>query len=409
MAPRRLADLTDVGSPFSDGEFPIWNDDDEVFEPGTVPGVAGADGADGPAGADGAQGPVGPAGEGFEFEGVWLIGTAYQANDVVHHDGAAWVALQGSTGEEPGAGSVFWDEFAVQGAEGVQGPVGPQGPAGVDGDDGAQGPQGVQGVPGADGAAGVDGDDGAQGPQGVPGPDNVIVGKTVPPLTAAEDGMTWVYDHASGGMVWVQGVAADDPRLSDARAPTAHTHDDRYYTEAEIDTDPRLGGYERTVRTSAMASMPRSSIVGSTGSLNAFIYSARAECLEAGTFNSIRLFAGATAPSGITAARAGVWLEDGTLEMETADFAASVLQNAIITQPLPSPLTLAAGDVRFLGGGVIGSTLPGWRGSSGLQAATLALAPILVRSRSGWAGTSPLLDLTITGGTGSWIFAELIP
>jgi hypothetical protein len=30
-------------------------------------------------------------------------------------------------------------------------------------------------------------------------------------------------------------VLTTDPRLSDARAPTAHTHDDRYYTEAEVD------------------------------------------------------------------------------------------------------------------------------------------------------------------------------
>lgn len=31
-------------------------------------------------------------------------------------------------------------------------------------------------------------------------------------------------------------VQTTDPRLSDARTPTAHDHDDRYYTEAEVDT-----------------------------------------------------------------------------------------------------------------------------------------------------------------------------
>lgn len=31
-------------------------------------------------------------------------------------------------------------------------------------------------------------------------------------------------------------VVNTDPRLSDARTPVAHNHDDRYYTEAEVDT-----------------------------------------------------------------------------------------------------------------------------------------------------------------------------
>ncbi|SKA84952.1 hypothetical protein SAMN02745166_01077 [Prosthecobacter debontii] len=33
-----------------------------------------------------------------------------------------------------------------------------------------------------------------------------------------------------------EACAGDDSRLSDARTPTSHTHDDRYYTESEIDT-----------------------------------------------------------------------------------------------------------------------------------------------------------------------------
>jgi len=39
----------------------------------------------------------------------------------------------------------------------------------------------------------------------------------------------------SGNANPTQIVRADDARLSDARTPTAHTHDDRYYTEAEVD------------------------------------------------------------------------------------------------------------------------------------------------------------------------------
>lgn len=39
----------------------------------------------------------------------------------------------------------------------------------------------------------------------------------------------------SGNANPTQIVRADDARLADARTPTAHTHDDRYYTEAEVD------------------------------------------------------------------------------------------------------------------------------------------------------------------------------
>ena len=37
------------------------------------------------------------------------------------------------------------------------------------------------------------------------------------------------------GTASTEACAGDDARLSDARTPTSHTHDDRYYTESEID------------------------------------------------------------------------------------------------------------------------------------------------------------------------------
>lgn len=51
------------------------------------------------------------------------------------------------------------------------------------------GPPGAQGPPGADGAAGAD---------GAPGPDNVLVGKTVDPVGAADTGKAPVYNHGTG-------------------------------------------------------------------------------------------------------------------------------------------------------------------------------------------------------------------
>jgi hypothetical protein len=53
----------------------------------------------------------------------------------------------------------------------------------------------------------------------------------------------------------VQGTAVvtADPRLSDARPPTAHTHDDRYYTETEIDT--KLSGLPVSSHTHTIANV----------------------------------------------------------------------------------------------------------------------------------------------------------
>src|SRR5690606_35969944 len=45
-----------------------------------------------------------------------------------------------------------------------------------------------------------------------------------------------VGDYAAGTHTHPDYVATTDPRLSDARTPTAHTHDDRYYTEGEVNT-----------------------------------------------------------------------------------------------------------------------------------------------------------------------------
>lgn len=58
-------------------------------------------------------------------------------------------------------------------------------------------------------------------------------------------------------------AAGDDPRLSDARIPTAHTHDDRYYTESEVDT--RIAAARAgAVRGAAVARNTTSSVTTTT-------------------------------------------------------------------------------------------------------------------------------------------------
>lgn len=105
------------------------------------------------AGEPGPQGPVGPIGP------------------------------QGPAGPAGAAGAV--------GATGATGPIGPAGPQGTTGATGATGPQGPQGPTGATGPTGPTG---ATGPAG---PDNVLVGKTVQAVVAADDGKALIYDNAN--------------------------------------------------------------------------------------------------------------------------------------------------------------------------------------------------------------------
>lgn len=56
---------------------------------------------------------------------------------------------------------------------------------------------------------------------------------SIPP--AGPVGTSGEYASLSARIDALNGVSTDDPRLSDARPPTAHNHDDRYFTEGEIE------------------------------------------------------------------------------------------------------------------------------------------------------------------------------
>ena len=137
-----------------------------------------------------------------------------------------------------------------QGAKGDTGSQGPQGVQGSKGDTGNTGPQGLQGLQGAQGPKGDTGNTGPQGPKGDKG-DTGAVGPQGLAGDGAGDMLAVSYDSNSDGKVnsadtadavpWTgvtgkpstfppeahvhsQYAALTDPRLSDARAPTAHTH-----------------------------------------------------------------------------------------------------------------------------------------------------------------------------------------
>lgn len=136
----------------------------------------------------------------------------------------------------------FKGEKGDTGARGPQGNAGPQGPKGEKGDvgstgpTGATGPQGPKGETGPQGPKGDKGDTGPQGPVGATGPQGPK-GETGPAGKETKVDTT----------LKVSGAAADAKATGDAlagKAAASHTHDDRYYTEAEM--DGKLAGKSNT-------------------------------------------------------------------------------------------------------------------------------------------------------------------
>ncbi len=92
----------------------------------------------GPAGPQGVQGPAGPIGPvgpaGLNWQGSWVSGTSYVADDAVGYNGASWFCILATSGTTtPNLDTTHWALLASQGAQGiqgVQGPAGAQGPAG---------------------------------------------------------------------------------------------------------------------------------------------------------------------------------------------------------------------------------------------------------------------------------------
>jgi len=110
-------------------------------EPFTVEDIASfvGVGSQGPQGVQGPAGPLGPVGPaGLNWQGSWVSGTSYVADDAVGYNGASWFCILATSGTTtPNLDTTHWALLASQGAQGiqgVQGPTGPQGPAGTSGD-----------------------------------------------------------------------------------------------------------------------------------------------------------------------------------------------------------------------------------------------------------------------------------
>lgn len=108
----------------------------KVFdERGFIEELSGLQGPPGPQGNQGIQGepgPVGPAG--LNWQGSWVSGTSYVADDAVGYNGASYFCIQATSGTTaPSSDTTHWALLASQGArgpQGIQGVAGPAGPVG---------------------------------------------------------------------------------------------------------------------------------------------------------------------------------------------------------------------------------------------------------------------------------------
>lgn len=205
-------------------------------------GSQGPSGSAGPAGAQGNTGPAGADGNTFDFEGVWQVGTTYSTNDVVQHEGSSYIALRETVGDEPDLSPSDWASIALAGATGAQGIQGPQGDTGATG---AQGPTGAQGATGAQGPQGTAG---ATGATGAAGPDNVLVGQTVPAFSGGGDTGKAVLWNGSG---WSKTDVATQAELETERARILSVE------SGHVDLDTRAAALESGSKRARLADTVR--------------------------------------------------------------------------------------------------------------------------------------------------------
>ena len=130
------------------------------------------------------------------------------------------------------------DLGSVLGPRGEQGPTGPQGPKGDTGDTGPQGPKGDPGSQGAQGPTGPQGEQGSPGKNATINGVNALTIEAGDGLEAEMSGGVYRLKMAGGSDMAAHIARTDNPHGVTAEqigaAPSGHTHDDRYYTEGEV-------------------------------------------------------------------------------------------------------------------------------------------------------------------------------
>lgn len=114
----------------------------------------------------------------------------------------------------------------------------------------------------------------------------------------------------------------------------------------------------------------------------------RIKASASGTATKVQFHTGSQAITAVTDFKLGIWTADGsTVLATTANESANggLVINSLVTLNLVTPLAIVAGTEYMVGGGGVGTSVPNFRGYSGL-AALNPLPPVLSRSASGWAG-----------------------
>jgi len=112
----------------------VLNSDTQAYTIQDLADTVGV-GSQGPQGVQGPAGPVGPVGPaGLNWQGAWISGTSYVADDAVGYGGASYFCILATSGTtNPSADATHWALLASQGAQGIQGVQGPTGAQGASG------------------------------------------------------------------------------------------------------------------------------------------------------------------------------------------------------------------------------------------------------------------------------------
>jgi hypothetical protein len=131
---------------------------------------------------------------------------------------------------------------------------------------------------------------------------------------------------------------------------------------------------------------------------------------RAGTFTKIRFATGSVAGASVSDFRLGVWAEDGTPLVATANHAATVTAiSTLYTLDLLAPVTLARRQKIWLGHAGVATTNYRLRGLFYGLGAIGGLSPKLSNSTGGWAGGA-LPSLALGGTSVSFtVWMELVP
>jgi hypothetical protein len=112
----------------------ILNSDTQAYTIQDLADTVGV-GSQGPQGVQGPAGPLGPVGPaGLNWQGAWVSGTSYVADDAVGYGGASYFCILATSGTTtPNLATTNWALLASQGAQGIQGVQGPTGAQGASG------------------------------------------------------------------------------------------------------------------------------------------------------------------------------------------------------------------------------------------------------------------------------------